>query len=635
MNTNSIIISRITLLFLATAFFCACSGRFPTVVDLPRYDYRNVTTIEIEKIVRTDTATVFTIKAFFESFPWITISPNTHLFSNGVNYKLLFADGITPGERINRTPDGETSFKLFFEPLPPKLKEVSFLEGEQSGDFQIFHIDLTGKKPADKKKLSAMPAHLPAPSTDSGLTTVNVDMGCDLKGLPPVTISILNDPLIPPRKKGNFVVDAKFDDSGKATMQFYQNGVYGSFFSFDGVHYECGDTFYTTPGETVKITIDLSYRWLTERRFGLRSDKEAWPFYPRFEGDYAALLDYQDYLSDPDGYNMIFDPRMANNIPDAEGYVNFLSGLYQEYLDSVSFDNTLPDFVREYLQIKLKGQAVLAMTEADMVRRSAYYITTGSIPSGLAPLELQDADYAWLGTIGLNDPNIFLSDYSHSFLKPVVLNVVAPVGDGFIGALATLGPLSSRAQAGETLTREELSLFDKCEFPMFKKCLERIATEAKEAKAIEESLLDPTDKVQGNSAKGKIRSVPETAAEKMLDAILDRYKGKAVLVDFWATWCAPCKAAMQTMEPMKESRFKDVAFVYITSSTSPKEEWVNMVPKIIGDHYYLTDNQLKVIYSQIKTNAFPSYIIVRKDGSRSNTYIGYEEEMLETLDNAL
>lgn len=58
-------------------------------------------------------------------------------------------------------------------------------------------------------------------------------------------------------------------------------------------------------------------------------------------------------------------------------------------------------------------------------------------------------------------------------------------------------------------------------------------------------------------------------------------------------------------------------------------------PEHPGDHYYLTNDQLKVLYDQLKTNAFPSYVVVGKDGSKSNTFIGFKEEMLKLLDASL
>ncbi len=82
------------------------------------------------------------------------------------------------------------------------------------------------------------------------------------------------------------------------------------------------------------------------------------------------------------------------------------------------------------------------------------------------------------------------------------------------------------------------------------------------------------------------------------------------------------------MEPLKETRFKGLTEVYITSDTSPKDKWLTMIPGIHGEHYYLTKDQLSVIFGQLDSHAFPTYLLVAKDGTRVETVIGYQGETL-------
>ena len=89
------------------------------------------------------------------------------------------------------------------------------------------------------------------------------------------------------------------------------------------------------------------------------------------------------------------------------------------------------------------------------------------------------------------------------------------------------------------------------------------------------------------------------------------------------------------MEPLKDSRFKDVTFVYFTSTTSPLPKWKEMIGDIRGDHYYFSDEQLTTIFTQIESNAYPTYLIVGRDGKIQDKVIGYSEDVLAKLDKAL
>ena len=139
----------------------------------------------------------------------------------------------------------------------------------------------------------------------------------------------------------------------------------------------------------------------------------------------------------------------------------------------------------------------------------------------------------------------------------------------------------------------------------------------------------------GVSFAQKEKPVPKVADTRLLSEILSQYKGKVVLVDIWATWCTPCRRAHSIIEPKKDGSLKDVAFVYLTSDTSPKKEWKLMIPNIRGDHYYLTRDQLDTILMQIGSDGYPTYLIVGKNGKLIDAFIGYDSAIPHILEKAL
>lgn len=100
---------------------------------------------------------------------------------------------------------------------------------------------------------------------------------------------------------------------------------------------------------------------------------------------------------------------------------------------------------------------------------------------------------------------------------------------------------------------------------------------------------------------------------------LSDYKGKVVVLDFWATWCGPCKASFPKMQEMVEKyKGKDVQFLFVNTWEKGEEEEVyKNVSKFITDKKYtfnvVLDKKAEVV-SNYKIQGIPTRIVIDKEG---------------------
>jgi cytochrome c biogenesis protein CcmG, thiol:disulfide interchange protein DsbE len=107
---------------------------------------------------------------------------------------------------------------------------------------------------------------------------------------------------------------------------------------------------------------------------------------------------------------------------------------------------------------------------------------------------------------------------------------------------------------------------------------------------------------------------------------LDEYRGQVVLVNFWASWCPPCRVEMPGFERVYRQR-RDEGFVILGIATDTHAE--DAIREFVEEHgitypILLADRQVIQDYGGIRS--LPETFLVDRNGVIRHRVIGYFAE---------
>ena len=104
---------------------------------------------------------------------------------------------------------------------------------------------------------------------------------------------------------------------------------------------------------------------------------------------------------------------------------------------------------------------------------------------------------------------------------------------------------------------------------------------------------------------------------------VSRLKGKKVILDFWATWCPPCKKAIPDLIKLADSNGSDL--VILGLSNEPADKLAPFVKETKMNYPVITYNDKDVPAPYSKVTAIPTLFLIDSEGIIQDVITGYHE----------
>lgn len=116
--------------------------------------------------------------------------------------------------------------------------------------------------------------------------------------------------------------------------------------------------------------------------------------------------------------------------------------------------------------------------------------------------------------------------------------------------------------------------------------------------------------------------------------ILNKYPGKTIVIDVWASWCSDCIKGMHKVKSLQE-KYPKVTYLFLSVDKN-FESWITGIEKhnVLGEHFLISDGMKGIFGKSINLSWIPRYMVVDKTGKISLFKVieADDKELIETLE---
>lgn len=548
-------------------------------VSRPCFITTNTSKIEIKKIILTDEQTQVDAVLYGEPGEAAVISSKTCLRTTQQEFSLREAEGVsidgkTEPELISKS--GKHHVTLSFAPIPAGVHAVDFVEKEEG--WIIWGVQLSKAEPYVYIPSFLQTNHLeqsqdlPAPRLKAGKSIIN---GYILGYDPQIALDVVfrhsdwlfyNDwgKTVKVRQDGSFHIETDLLLAGGAKLQINKAQL----------------DLFLLPGKEMTVYIHLPRLSMSASRL-LKDEydrkQKAW-----FDGAESLLNTELATWGYPLALND--DPDFSSKTLDLsdEEYNKQVQSELERLESDLDHDQRAGKAYKEYVSANMQINALVlqgARTKMQGIVNSPYDKYGYDYVTYLQYRERDTGETLDLWEDIKKARNIYQNVVKEERLKSADKKMLASIEHPEISAyvrekIKTMQAVAERAKASEKYVIAEL-----------------------------DTLVSGAD---------------------ILPAIISQHQGNAVLVDFWATWCGPCRKSMPAVNVLKQRMSsKDVVYVYVTGPSSPKEVWKTAIAEINGIHYRLTQKQWEYLCNSYGITGIPGYLVISYDGKLQDRYVGF------------
>lgn len=125
-----------------------------------------------------------------------------------------------------------------------------------------------------------------------------------------------------------------------------------------------------------------------------------------------------------------------------------------------------------------------------------------------------------------------------------------------------------------------------------------------------------------------------------LGIVLNSIKGSILYIDFWASWCTPCREEMVYSKKLQQYYANKAVIFQYHSTDEIHNDWIKAIPEKQGSKsmYFRLDVSSKpAIRNYFKIRGIPHYMLINHRGSiaRSNAHWPSTNRIHKVIDNLL